>query len=67
MNLKFSVGTRVFKKKPCSSLKAPNRKGTIIGFIEKPNKNGARTYFYVVQLDGSAAYAGMAAGYYLFA
>jgi hypothetical protein len=53
MNLKFSVGSRVFKKKPCASLKAPNRRGTIVGFVEKPNKNGARTYFYVVQLDNS--------------
>lgn len=53
MNLKFSIGDRVFKKKPCASLRAPNRTGTIIGFVEKPNRNGARTYFYVVQLDGS--------------
>jgi len=54
MNLKFSIGTRVFKKKPCASLKAPNRCGTIIGFVEKPNRNGARTYFYLVQLDNSS-------------
>lgn len=53
MNLKFSIGTRVFKKKPCSSLKAPCRTGTIIDFVEKPNRNGAKTYFYLVQLDGS--------------
>jgi len=53
MNLKFSVGTRVFKKKPCASLKAPNRRGTIVGFVEKPNRKGARTYYYLVQLDDS--------------
>ncbi len=53
MNLKFSVGDRVFKKKPSASLSAPNRRGTIIGFVERPNRNGARTYFYVVKLDDS--------------
>lgn len=53
MNLKYAPGTRVFKKKPCSSLKAPNRCGTIIDCVERPNCRGARTYFYVVQLDGS--------------
>jgi hypothetical protein len=53
MNMKFGIGTRVFKKKPCASLKAPCRKGTIIDFVEKPNRNGAKTYFYLVKLDGS--------------
>lgn len=51
MRLKFSIGDRVFKKKPCSSLHAPNWSGTIVDFIEKPNRNGARTYFYVVKVD----------------
>lgn len=53
MNLKFPIGTRVFKKKPCASLKAPNRRGTIIDYVERPNRKGARTYFYLVELDGS--------------
>lgn len=55
MNLKFPIGTRVFKKKPCASLKAPNRRGTIIDYVERPNRKGARTYFYLVKLDDSEA------------
>lgn len=54
MNLKFPIGTRVFKKKPCASLKAPNRCGTVIDYVERPNRKGAKTYFYLVELDGSA-------------
>ena len=55
MNLKFPIGSHVFKKKPCASLRAPNLRGTVVGFVEKPNRKGARTYFYVVKLDGSGA------------
>ena len=55
MNLRFSVGDRVFKKKPCASLRLPNRSGTIIGFTEKRDRRGARTYFYVVKLDSGEA------------
>ena len=51
MNLKFAIGDRVFKKKPCASLRAPNWSGTVVDFVEKPNRNGARTYFYVVKVD----------------
>lgn len=50
---KYKIGDRIGKKKPCASLKLPNKTGTVVGFVEKTNKRNAVRVLYVVELDGT--------------
>jgi hypothetical protein len=53
MFLKFEIGAHVAKRKASASLRLPNKRGVVVGFVEKPNKNGARRFFYVVKCEHS--------------
>lgn len=53
MKTKFKVGDVVAKKKPSANLELPNKKGTIVGFVTKTNKNGVKSLFYVVECENT--------------
>lgn len=53
MKMKLAIGTKVLKKRACSSLSTPPRRGEIIDYVEKTNKRGSRLYYYLVKLDGT--------------
>ena len=50
---KFSIGTRVGKKKVSASLHLPNKTGVVVGHGEKFTAAGAAAPFYMVQLDSN--------------
>jgi hypothetical protein len=53
MKTKFKIGDVVAKKKPSAGLELPNKKGTIVDFVEKTNRNGVKSLFYVVQCENT--------------
>ena len=53
MKTKFKIGDVVAKKKPSAGLELPNKKGTVVDFVTKTNKNGVKSLFYVVQCDNT--------------
>jgi hypothetical protein len=53
MKTKFKIGDVVAKKKPSAGLELPNKKGTVVDFVTKTNKNGIKSLFYVVQCDNT--------------
>ena len=53
MKTKFKIGDVVAKKKPSAGLELPNKKGTVVDFVTRTNKNGVKSLFYLVECENT--------------